>query len=142
MPEIGIVLQEPAWPDLVATNRRGNIIHLTNKFEVTGLRGGMASGLASVAFRFDLPDGRSVIAETSLRALYNATQTLALNYGEPWMQMRTESDAVRQLEIAVKHLGQQLVECQRRHGEPAKIDMAAADAEWDAEQKAKNGGRA
>jgi len=52
------------WPDLEGKS----VIHLGEEanIEVARLRGGMTSGKSSVSFRFDLPDGRIVLAETSL----------------------------------------------------------------------------
>ena len=71
-----------AWPDLAS--RRDEIIHLADAtIGVTALDGGMTSGRASVAFRFDLPDGRTVVAETSWRALATAAQAIAARYGWP-----------------------------------------------------------
>jgi hypothetical protein len=55
-----------------------NIIHLTNTIEVGSLERGMASGKPSVAFCFKLPDGRVVIAETSLELFVAAARGLAV----------------------------------------------------------------
>lgn len=50
------------------------IIHLPDAtWRVVFMEGGMQSGAASVALRLDLPDGRTVIAETSLAAWISAT---------------------------------------------------------------------
>lgn len=43
---------------------------------ITSLAGGMGSGAPSVGFVFDLPDGRYVIAETSLALFLAAAQAL------------------------------------------------------------------
>jgi hypothetical protein len=85
VPEIDLVALDGeggAWPDLAA---RSDVIHLTGAFQLAPLRAGMQSGRASVAFRFDLPDGRSVIAETSLRVLYSAVKAIAARHGEEFM---------------------------------------------------------
>lgn len=50
--------------------------------EVGALAGGMASGRASVAFCFTLPDGRVVVAETSLALFLLAADALRARYGE------------------------------------------------------------
>jgi hypothetical protein len=76
-----IVLDEPAWPELAATPER--IIHVTQGMQVSGLEGGMQSGKPSLALRLDLPDGRVVIAETSLALLVSATRALVARYGDP-----------------------------------------------------------
>lgn len=47
------------------------------------LPGGMTSGRASVAFRFELPDGGTVVAEASWRVLAVAVQAIAARYGWP-----------------------------------------------------------
>lgn len=69
-----------AWPDLA----QADIIHLGNDappIQLSALPGGMASGLPSVAIRIDLPDGRTVIAETSMRLFVSAADALAARYG-------------------------------------------------------------
>jgi hypothetical protein len=53
------------------------VIHLTNDIEVTSLAGGMESGKPSVAFIFKLPDGKAVVAETSLELFITAARGLA-----------------------------------------------------------------
>lgn len=139
MPEIGLILdREPAWPDLEEKRRRkGKLIHLTGRFEVTGLRGGMTSGLASVAFRFDLPGGRTVIAETSLRALYSATMGLAARFGEPFMTGGKPDDLEMKQAFALEELTRQLVEAKVKRGEPPVLDLSAADRRYDEYVKAK-----
>lgn len=51
--------------------------------QVTGLDGGMVSGNPSVAIRLDLPDGKTVIAETSLALFLTAADALKSRYGDP-----------------------------------------------------------
>ena len=53
------------------------IVHLTGAIEVGSLEAGMASGKPSVAFCFRLPDGRVVVAETSLELFVAAARGLA-----------------------------------------------------------------
>lgn len=50
------------WPDLQGKP----YIHHTGTMEVALLEGGMKSGARSVAIRIDLPDGQTIVAETSL----------------------------------------------------------------------------
>lgn len=77
MPALHIILDEPSWPDLAG---RDDVIHVTSDLSVAGLAGGMSSGKASVAFRLDLPDGRPVVAETSLALLVFAARGLAAKF--------------------------------------------------------------
>jgi hypothetical protein len=60
------------WPDLA--ERRDDVVHLTEDtpLEVALLQAGMQSGKASVAIRFNLPEGKIVIAESSLAVLGSA----------------------------------------------------------------------
>jgi len=69
-----------AWSDL----KDKEIIHLKDGYEmqVAVLPGGMQSGLPSVAMRFDLPDGQTVVCETSWRLLFTACKAIEARYGE------------------------------------------------------------
>lgn len=80
MPSIDLILREPAWPELAT---RSDVIHVTDPIGMTGLAGGMESGATSVAIRIDLPDGRVVIAETSLALLLSAGRALAARFPSP-----------------------------------------------------------
>lgn len=72
-----------AWPELAEKDARGLLIHLAegSTLGVAALAGGMSSGRPSVAFKFDLPDGRVVLAETSLRLFLAAADALRARYG-------------------------------------------------------------
>lgn len=73
MPNMKVITNgDGCWPDL----KDKTVIHTQLPFEVALLRGGMASGGASVSFRIGLPDGRVVIAETSLELLTTAARAL------------------------------------------------------------------
>lgn len=72
-----------AWPDLVDKQARGELIFAANDIAVTGLSDGMQSGKPSVAFRFDLPDGRTVLAETSLQLVLTVADALRGRFGDP-----------------------------------------------------------
>lgn len=125
-----------AFPELEAKHRAGQLIHLADDAVIglAALAHGMDSGRASVAFRFDLPDGHSVLAESSLRNLWTATQLIAQKYGEPHMQQRIAPDVQRRrIEIALAHVTRQLLDAQRRLGDEPKLDLSAADAEYEAE---------
>ena len=63
------------WPDL--TDRREEIVYVRDKvIGIALLENGTAAGKHSVAFRFDLPDGRVAIVETGHAALSGAVQAL------------------------------------------------------------------
>lgn len=62
-----------------------DIIHLGNDGPPIGmavLTHGMAGGRASVTIRLDLPDGRVVLAETSLQLLGTAVDAMRARHGE------------------------------------------------------------
>lgn len=66
-----------AWPDLLEILQRepARVVHLPDPvMHIASLPGGMTSGAASVCIRIDLPDGRIVLAETSLRLLRHAVE--------------------------------------------------------------------
>lgn len=70
-----------AWPDLMDKG----VIHLGDDTAIglCVLPAGMQSGMPSVAFRLDLPDGQVVMAEASWRVLATAAQAIAARYGWP-----------------------------------------------------------
>jgi hypothetical protein len=75
-----VTCKDGAWPEL----RGKTIIHLPNAtIWVNGLEAGMESGDPSVAIRIDLPDGTSVITETSLRLFLTAADALKAKLGDP-----------------------------------------------------------
>jgi len=53
------------WPDV----DREAMIHDTEPWDVCILEAGMSSGKPSVALRFNLPDGKVLVSETSLAML-------------------------------------------------------------------------
>ncbi len=66
------------WPDL----QDKKIIRAVG-LQAAALRGGTREGSPSVAFRIDLEDGRTVIAETSLKLLLTASDLFRAKYGDP-----------------------------------------------------------
>lgn len=70
-----------AYPDLRDASDR--IIHLGNdtSLGVSALSGGMTSGKPSVMLRIDLPDGRVVLAETSMALFLATADALRARYG-------------------------------------------------------------
>jgi hypothetical protein len=73
------VCGDGCWPDLAEKPEK--MIH-TEQMEIAALPHGMVSGAPSVAFRIDLPDGRVVIAETSLKLLVGATRVLVAKHSQ------------------------------------------------------------
>lgn len=74
-----IILREPAWPEL----DKEKIIHLGEgapPVQVAVLDKGLQSGRPSVAIRIDLPDGRTVIAETTARLFCTAARAIMAKY--------------------------------------------------------------
>lgn len=71
---LDIILEgDGCWTDLATTPPiRGELR------AVALLRGGMQSGKASVCFRVQLPDGGTVLAETSLSLLLAAARAFAV----------------------------------------------------------------
>lgn len=79
MPRLNISLEgDNCWPDLA--DKREQVIHITEGFSVAALSGGMQSGKASVAVRIDLPDGTTVVAETSMRLFLTAADMFRARY--------------------------------------------------------------
>lgn len=69
-----------AWPDLDLRK----VIHLSETtIGIAVLPGGTSGGRESVAFRFELPNGKVVIAETTWRLLGSACAAIAARYGWP-----------------------------------------------------------
>lgn len=69
---------EGCWSDLVGS---ASVVPGELK-AVALLEGGMQSGKASVSFRIHLPDGKVVIAETSLSLLIGATRAFTAKTGQ------------------------------------------------------------
>lgn len=64
-----------AWTDVDPST-----VLKSEKIEIAVLENGMASGLPSVAFRIDLPDGQVVVAQTSAVLFLNAARVIAARY--------------------------------------------------------------
>lgn len=60
---------DSCWQDLHKIRDAGNLVWLTKPklLAFARLPGGMQSGKSSVSIRIDLPDGKVVVAETSMR---------------------------------------------------------------------------
>jgi hypothetical protein len=77
------------WPDLQEKIEQGKLIEVKG-LEVAMLLGGMSSGKPSVAFRFDLEDGRVVFTQTSLELLESAARSMRIRYEQ---SLRGKADA-------------------------------------------------
>jgi hypothetical protein len=71
-----------AWPDLL-DKKKEDIIHLGNgtSMSVAALSNGMVSGRPSIMLRLDLPDGKVVLAETTMRLFLSAADVFRTRYG-------------------------------------------------------------
>lgn len=76
MPQIHVMIDAEG----MAKDKK-NIIHVTSDITIGALQGGMTSGLPSIAFMFDLPNGDTVIAETSLKLFLTAAKAFEVRYG-------------------------------------------------------------
>lgn len=85
MPHVNLRLDgDGCWPDLIQARADGRLIDMMNEDVGIGialLRGGMLSGNPSVTFRFDLPDGRILITQTSLALLVNSVRAMQVRAG-------------------------------------------------------------
>lgn len=74
-----------AWPDLQAKMQAGQVIWLRDEtpISLTALAAGTEGGKPSVALRLDLPDGRTVVVETTLALWLTAADILRTAHGDP-----------------------------------------------------------
>lgn len=81
MPEMTINLQgDNCWPDL---QDKGFITADKNKpIQLATLPAGMVSGKPSVSIRMDLPDGTTVIGETSVALFQMAAAAMKGRFGD------------------------------------------------------------
>jgi hypothetical protein len=132
-PSLRVDLSEPPWPDLATKPKK--VMKLGDgAVAFTAVAGGMTSGRASAALRIDLPDGRAILIETSLRALHAAVAALVARHGEPFMRHEL-SDREHKLGLAIVDLTRQLTEAKNRLGEPVEINLEQGDAVYDREQR-------
>lgn len=69
------------WPDL----HTRSVIRIQHgqTLKVAVIAGGMSGGAPSVAVRIDLPDGQTVIADTSMALWLTAADAMKARYGDP-----------------------------------------------------------
>lgn len=79
---IKVILEgDSCWPELLDKLMVGKIIHLREGvLQIAGLSKGMKSGKPSISIRIDLPDGRVVLAETSMRLFLSAAEAFEQRY--------------------------------------------------------------
>lgn len=65
---------EGAWPELKDSPR---VLEVIAPMQIARLPGGMKSGESSVCVRIDLPDGRVIIAQTSMKLFQDAARVFA-----------------------------------------------------------------
>ena len=58
------------------------IVHVTGPITIGALTGGMQSGAPSVAIAIRLPDGRVVLAETSMKLFFGAARAFRAKFGD------------------------------------------------------------
>lgn len=122
-----------AWSDLA--RKPNKVLRVSDAaVEIAALAGGMVSGRASVMLRVDLPDGRAVLIESSLRALHAAVTAIVAKHGEPFMQ-HPLSEREHKLALGMRDLVRQLEDAKRRLGEPFELNLETGDATWDREQQ-------
>jgi hypothetical protein len=81
MPITRIILDgDGAWPDLKDCSPER--LFTTDQAEVACLDGGMESGRPSIAMRFNLPDGKVLIYQTSVGQFQQVAAALRGKYGD------------------------------------------------------------
>lgn len=70
-----------AWPDIADKKDKLTWIN-DGELSISCLPKGMTSGAPSVAIRIDLPDGRIIVAETSMRMFQIAAVAMRARYGD------------------------------------------------------------
>lgn len=113
MPSLKIHLSgDGAWPDMA-----GKELIQVEDMEVAALEGGMSSGLPSVAFRIDLPDGRVVFAQASMRLFLQAADLFRARYAADLGLPAQPMTAIFDLDsVAAEAVGKQIVAELRQRG--------------------------
>jgi hypothetical protein len=70
------------WPDLGPKRQHGQLVDAELR-GVAALPRGTVSGKPTVTFRVDLPDGRTVLAETTLALFLTAADAFKARHGDP-----------------------------------------------------------
>ena len=67
------------WPDLA--EKMDKVIHV-KQFSLGALEAGTTKGNPSMSIRIDLPDGRVVIAEATMKEFLAASEVMKERYGD------------------------------------------------------------
>ena len=80
---IKVILEgDNCWTDLAEKIQDGKVTWLRGgNISIAALSKGTTSGRPSISIRIDLPDGKVVIAETSLRLFLGAAEAFKAKYG-------------------------------------------------------------
>ena len=79
---IKVILEgDGCWEDLADKIKSDKVIWLREgTISIAALSKGMKSGKPSVSIRIDLPDGRTLVAETSMRLFLKAAEVFKQKY--------------------------------------------------------------
>jgi hypothetical protein len=69
-----------AWPDLAQMPEANKIYMEDSTLSIACLKNGMTSGRPSLVMRINLPDGRVLIFQTSMRGFLSAASIVATGY--------------------------------------------------------------
>lgn len=81
---IKVILEgDNCWTDLAEKVKDGKVTWFKDGvvLSIAALSKGMASGRPSISIRIDLPDGKVVVAETSMRLFLGAAEAFKAKYG-------------------------------------------------------------
>ena len=81
---IKVILEgDNCWTDLADKIKDGSVTWLKDGvvLSIAALSKGMTSGRPSISIRIDLPDGKVVVAETSMRLFLGAAEAFKAKYG-------------------------------------------------------------
>jgi hypothetical protein len=80
-----IINGDGAWPDITAKRAEGKLIDLMDdphaKWSLACLPRGTQGGNPTVTARFDLPDGRVILTQTTLKLLKSAVRAFEAAHG-------------------------------------------------------------
>jgi len=79
---INVILEgDRCWEDLANKIKSAKVIWLREgAISIAALSKGMKSGKPSISIRIDLPDGRTLVAETSMRLFLSAAEAFKQRY--------------------------------------------------------------
>jgi hypothetical protein len=71
---------DSAWPDLKKKDESGELVQVSTGLQIAVLSRVEKDAPTTVCLRVDLPDGRTVLAETTLRLLATAVRAFQSRY--------------------------------------------------------------